>query len=194
MNADGLATKSELTEVKTFLLQRFGEKNGKKLLLLLKNKLQKRILNFRPHCLSLNRNLTYAQKLDFFTLLFRIADANEGISENEAKTLSQIARHITISSSDFSKLTSQFPSFYSYHRNRETWTYTPANPKWAYETLLINEKSSNEDIKKAYRSLAKKYHPDKVNLKDHEAKAQAAEKFRAVNEAYKYLKKSKGFV
>ncbi|MBR3687265.1 MAG: molecular chaperone DnaJ [Clostridia bacterium] len=51
-----------------------------------------------------------------------------------------------------------------------------------YEVLGIQKGASDTDIKKAYRSLAKKYHPD-VNPGDKEAEA----KFKEVNEAYEVL-------
>ena len=51
-----------------------------------------------------------------------------------------------------------------------------------YNILDINKQASPEDIKKAYRKLAKQYHPDR-NPDDKEAE----EKFKAVNEAYEVL-------
>ncbi|NMA65463.1 MAG: molecular chaperone DnaJ [Clostridiaceae bacterium] len=51
-----------------------------------------------------------------------------------------------------------------------------------YEVLGISKSASNDDIKKAYRKLAKKYHPD-VNPGNKEAEA----KFKEINEAYSVL-------
>ncbi len=57
--------------------------------------------------------------------------------------------------------------------------------KSLYETLGVSEKASTEEIKKAYRKLARKYHPD-VN-KD----AEAVEKFKEINAAYEVLSDKK---
>ena len=51
-----------------------------------------------------------------------------------------------------------------------------------YEVLGVDKSASDADIKKAYRSLAKKYHPD-MNPGDKEAE----QKFKEVNEAYAVL-------
>lgn len=57
-----------------------------------------------------------------------------------------------------------------------------AEKKDYYEVLGVDKKASDDAIKKAYRTLAKKYHPD-MNPGDKEAEA----KFKEVNEAYNIL-------
>jgi len=50
-----------------------------------------------------------------------------------------------------------------------------------YEVLELSKGASDDDIKKAYRKLAKKYHPDLNKAPD------AADKFKEVQEAYEVL-------
>lgn len=56
-----------------------------------------------------------------------------------------------------------------------------------YEVLGIKENSSEAEIKKAYRELAKKYHPDQYG--SNPLKDLAEEKMREINEAYDELMK-----
>ena len=51
-----------------------------------------------------------------------------------------------------------------------------------YEVLGVSKKATDEEIKKAYRTLAKKYHPDTST------EPNAQEKFKEVQEAYETLK------
>ena len=54
-----------------------------------------------------------------------------------------------------------------------------------YEILGVGYSATDEDLRKAYRKLAAKYHPDKQ--KDESKAAEAADKFKNANRAYKVL-------
>jgi len=54
-----------------------------------------------------------------------------------------------------------------------------------YETLGVDRNASDDELKKAYRKLARQYHPD-LQTGDQQKK-QAEEKFKEVNEAYEHL-------
>jgi molecular chaperone DnaJ len=57
-----------------------------------------------------------------------------------------------------------------------------------YETLGVERNASDEDLKKAYRKLARQFHPDLQN--GDQQKKQAEEKFKEINEAYEHLSDS----
>ena len=62
-----------------------------------------------------------------------------------------------------------------------------------YEILSVSRSASGGEIKKAYRTMAKKYHPDKVLHLGKEHQNGAEEKFKPVQEAYDKLQKERGF-
>jgi DnaJ like chaperone protein len=67
------------------------------------------------------------------------------------------------------------------------------NPDRAYKILEIDKTATVAEIKKAYRTMAKKYHPDKLIDMDEAYKKGAEEKFREVQEAYERIQKERGF-
>ena len=58
-----------------------------------------------------------------------------------------------------------------------------------YEVLGVPQNASDEEIKKAYRKLSRKYHPD-ANI-NNPNKAQAEEKFKEIQQAYQQIMKEK---
>ena len=65
-------------------------------------------------------------------------------------------------------------------------------PDRPYTILEIDPKASNDTVKKAYRSMVKKYHPDKLQHMDEAYRKGAEEKFRSVREAYEQIQKERG--
>jgi DnaJ like chaperone protein len=63
-----------------------------------------------------------------------------------------------------------------------------------YKVLEIEPSATNDEIKKAYRSMALKHHPDKVGHLGDDIRTAAEEKFKKVNQAYEKIKKERGFV
>ena len=61
-----------------------------------------------------------------------------------------------------------------------------------YEVLGVDKNASPDEIKKAYRRMAMKYHPDKVNNLGEDMKKSATEKFRSINAAYENIKNIRG--
>jgi len=178
MKADGSPQKTELAVVKRFLVVNFGEEGALDALQILKNLLQQNI-NEQEVAMQINLYMNYASKLELLHLLFDIAYADGAINQSELNVIQRIASVFGISTLDLNSL--QAP----YQKQRDF--------NWAYTTLEIKPTATDEEIKKAYRMMAKKYHPDTVANLGEDIKKKATEKFRSVNEAYEELKRQRGF-
>ena len=62
-----------------------------------------------------------------------------------------------------------------------------------YKILGIESTSTDEQVKKAYRKMAIKFHPDKVAQMGEEYQRGAKEKFQQIQDAYEAIKKRRGF-
>lgn len=60
-----------------------------------------------------------------------------------------------------------------------------------YEILGVDRNATNSEIKKAFRELAKKYHPDKFANESSEKQKEAKDRFTQINQAYETLSDSK---
>lgn len=76
----------------------------------------------------------------------------------------------------------------AYQENRQGGqTKTQFSQRDSYEILGVNRHASASEIKNAYRKLANKYHPDKVNHLGDEFKSLAEKRFKEIQEAYEQL-------
>lgn len=177
MKADSQAHKSELAVVKKFLVANFGEEGALEALKILKNLLNQPI-DETEVAMQINQYMNYSAKLQLIHLLFDIAYADGNIHANELSLIERISGIFRISTADFNSIKAPY--------NKQT------DPIWAYKTLEIEPSATDDEIKKAYRRMAMKYHPDKVNNLGDDMKKSATEKFRSINAAYENIKNIRG--
>lgn len=178
MKADGSPKKKELDVAKRFLLVNFGETGALEALQILKNLLKQNI-NDVEIARQINYAMNYASKLELIHLLFDIAYADGNENSYEQVVIQRISWNLGISNLDLDALRAP------YNRTQDL--------NWAYTSLELAPTATDDEVKKAYRTMAKKYHPDTVANLGEDIKKKATEKFRSVNEAYEELKKQRGF-
>ena len=194
MKADGSVLKSELNFVKQFFAQQFGEAKAQVYVLNLRTYLEQNI-SVEKVCEKLDGNITQSSKIQVLQILIQIANADGEMSNSEYQILQQIARNLRISQNTFLSIMAMF----NHQRGRTGGqNYQPNynNPNDlnnAYKILGIDKSADEKTIKKSYRKLAIKYHPDKVAQLGEEFQKGAKEKFQKVQDAYEMVKKSKGF-
>lgn len=176
MKADGKVMKSELEYVKEFYKRQFGIQQTKQQMSALKDLLNQSI-NVRDISHQIRYQMQYHSRLQLLHYLFGIAEADQQISDSEINEINRIASYLGISAADFLSIKAMFV--------RETGG--------DYKILEITPDASDDEVKKAYRKMAMKYHPDKVAHLGDDVKKQAEEKFQKVQEAYENVKKQRGF-
>ena len=173
MKADGRVLKSEVNFIKPYLIKLYGEEGAKQALQLLKKLLEQEI-DYIAVCNQIKQHINYSTRLELVHLLLELAHVDEQYAEAERTMLLRIAANLGVSQYDYNSLEALYKK--------------TQDPNWAYAVLEIEPTASDEEVKKAYRRMAMKYHPDKVATAGEEIKQKATEKFRAVNEAYEHIK------
>jgi DnaJ like chaperone protein len=176
MRADGKVVKSELNYVKRFFVQQFGESRTAEHLGTLRE-LLKQPFDLRGVAAQIRDNMEHPLRLQLLHYLFGIARADGGIDDAELRTLEDIAQYMGISHKDFDSIKGMFGNTISAY----------------YKVLEIEENADEAEVKKAYRRMAQKYHPDKVSTLGEEFQQAAHEKFQKVHEAYEAIMKHRGF-
>ena len=62
----------------------------------------------------------------------------------------------------------------------------------AYKVLGIEPSATDDEVRKAYKRMALKYHPDKVATLGEDVQKAAEEKFKKVQQAYEQIKRERG--
>lgn len=176
MKADDKILKSELDYVKQFFQRQFGEASTNRLMLELREILKSNI-SVSQACSDMRTSMSYEVRMQLLHYLFGIAQADGSVSPSEVNMIQSISNYLGLNPSDFSSIKAMF--------------YKDVNN--SFKVLGVGADASVDDIKKAYRKLAVKYHPDKVSHLGEEYQKGAKEKFQSVQEAYENIKKQKGF-
>jgi len=175
MKADNRILRSELEYVRTFFTKQFGVDNANENIRLLKEILNQNI-NVFDVCLQIKHYMDYSSRLQLLHFLFGISMADGYIHPQEIDIIDQISRYLDLDRSDFLSIKAMF---------------TKSNGA-AYQILEVSKDASNDEVKKAYRAMAVKYHPDKVAHLGEDIKKAAEEKSQNLNVAYDTIKKQKG--
>lgn len=175
MKADGRVTKNELNYVKEFLSRNYGAERSKQMVKILGDLLQQDY-NIQDVSSQIRNYMDYSSRLMLLQFMFGIALSDGKSHTGEIDLIEQIAVNLGISASDLKSIKAMFIK----------------DTNSAYKILEVSPDATNEEIKKAYRELAKKYHPDKVSHLGEEVKKAAEEKIVKLNAAYEAVKEERG--
>ncbi|WP_203256531.1 TerB family tellurite resistance protein [Hyunsoonleella ulvae] len=176
IKADGVQDQRELDYVRKQFVNMYGKDRANHAFKLFKG-ISKQNISVRPVCLQIKSMMDHPSRLQLIHFLFGIAKADGTVTQDEERQIYTMAGYLGISSRDYESIKAMF---YSSKDN-------------AYKILEIDKDASVDEIKKAYRKMAKKYHPDRLVHLGKEHQAGAEEKFRQVQEAYEQLQKELRF-
>lgn len=177
IKADGKQDQRELDFVRNQFVSMYGKERANHAFKLFKEINKQQNISTRQVCLQIRQMMEHASRLQLVHFLFGIAKADGFVTDDEVHQIYTISGYLGISHNDYESIKAMF--------------YKSADS--AYKILEIDKTATNDDIKKAYRNMAKKYHPDKVIHLGKEHQQGAEEKFRKVQEAYEQLQKERGF-
>jgi DnaJ like chaperone protein len=177
IKADGIVNQKELDFVRQYFVQAYGKEQANATFKVFNEEIKKKQLSAQKIAAFLRDRMRYESRLQIIHFLFSVAKADGQISDPEVREINNITGFLGINHRDFESIKAMFFS----------------NPDSAYKILEIEKTANSDQIKKAYRTMVKKYHPDKLQHMDEVYRNGAEEKFRKVQEAYEQIQKERGF-
>jgi len=177
IKSDGIVNQKELDFVRQYFVQAYGKERANNTFKVFNEEIKKKGLSTQSICNNLRSVMRYESLLQVLHFLFSIAKADGHVSEAEVQEINNISGYLGIGHRDFESIKAMFFS----------------NPDSSYKILEIERSANTSEIKTAYRTMVKKYHPDKLQHMDEVYRKGAEEKFRKVQEAYEQIQKERGF-
>lgn len=176
IKADGNVSQREMDYVRQYFVATYGKDKANAIFRTFNDINKKHQISAQRICTYLNQRTRYEVRLQLLHFLFGIAQADGSISKPEINKIREIAGYLRVAIRDFESIMAMFVK----------------SADNAYKILEIGKTASNDEIKKAYRTMAKKYHPDRVNTENEAIKRGAEEKFKEVQKAYEQIQKERG--
>lgn len=174
IKADGRIDRRELDYVRMYFVKMYGKERANHAFKLFNGIIKKQI-STRQVCVQIRQHMSHSTRLQLLHFLFGIAQADGQVTGSEEQEIKKIASYLYINEYDYASIKAMF--------------YDESDS--AYKMLEITKQASDDEVKKAYRKMAKKYHPDKLQNFGEEHRKGANEKFQKIQSAYEQIKKER---
>ena len=174
IKADGIVDSRELNFVRTQFVKWFGLKRTNDSF-----KVFSRLVENQPNvleiCNQVQQNMPYQGRLQIIAFLLDLSLSDGVLSQKERKQIVRISGYLGIDRNEFAQL--------------ETIKFNKS--KSPYDVLGIDQSSTEVEIKKMYRTLVKKYHPDAIVGMGDKVVSEAQNTFRKIQDAYETICKER---
>lgn len=120
--------------------------------------------------------MTYEQRLQLLDFLVKIAQSDGNVCQAEVDALKEVAQSMQLSLQEVDSMLN----------------LKGDSLEDAYKVLEIEPTASDEEVRKAYRSLVLKHHPDRVATLGEDIRKAAEEKLQLINDAKERIFKARG--
>lgn len=184
IQADGRVMHSEMEFMRRFLANTYGplaRQQGEEILQrLFQQRKQMSDQQWRAQimgvCAQLRQQMPAAQRLQILSLMVQLSGADGSVDSTEISALYELANWMGVDSGMVDQL-----NHMGGHSLDE-----------AYKVLGVSSTATDDEVRKAYRKLALKYHPDRVATLGDDVKRQAEETFKRINDAKEKVWKARG--
>ena len=176
IKADGQVKAQELQFVRNFFIANYGSDQAAMIFETFNEQIKKEVQKISDLAIVFVEKTPYETRLQVLHFLFGVGNADGSVSLSELNKINQIADALGIRASDFDSIKAMFIK----------------DAGSSYKVLEIDPSASVEEVKKAYRKMAKKFHPDKLQSRDPALLKGAQEKFQEVQKAYEAIQKERG--
>ena len=176
IKADNKVEEKELRFVRNYFIANYGADYASTIFSRFNTEIKKEVQDLSKIARLFVTSTPYNTRLQIVHFLFGIANADGSVSRLELNKIQQIAVALGIRRMDIESVKAMF-------------VQQAGN---AYKILEIDSNATDAEVKKAYRTMAKKHHPDKLNTADQALKKGAQEKFQQIQAAYEKIQKERG--
>lgn len=178
VKADSHIRKGEVEYVKRYLMQNLTDNKFVQELMYLFKQTLERDIDISSVVRQIAMYLDMSSRIQFLHLLFGLAMADGEIDRSEQDAIERIAMNLGFSVQDYESILT---------------IYQPKTDNALYKILEVSPDASDDEIKFAYKRLARLYHPDKVAHLGPDLVKSAEDKFKQINDAYQQIRAVRQF-
>lgn len=182
---DGKIDKDEILTIQRFFQQNLRYNQTQ--MLWVKELIKEATASTEPlqsHLQEFKTTFAYEPRLILLELVYQVLYTKVSVPENELRVARDIAAFLEISDYDQRTVEAKYR-----YRSQQSAANSRTQEATYYAVLGLQSGADFDTIKKAYRKLSMKYHPDKVRHLGDEFRGVAEEKMKEINAAYDYFKK-----